>query len=126
VSPPPAATQEKPSAVLASLAALGSNVILYGAFLFHALRVRDRLERLAEKLVPGQVPPAAEAYLALPTPVLAAAVLLLLVGLLIKEVAFDRRATALKLNVAAFAAGLLCFAGFLVFVQRALEGARLR
>lgn len=121
--PPPA---ERPALVVASLAALAADLVATGAFLFHALRVRGRLERLAAGLLPSEVPPAADAYLSTPVPVFAAAFLLVVVGLLVKEVAVERKSVTLRLNLAYLAVAALLFAGFLHFVQGALEQVRLR
>lgn len=120
------AAPESPALVAASLAALAADLAAAGAFLFHALRVRGRLERLAEGLLPAEVPAAAAAFLDTPLPVFVAGFLFVVVGLLVKEVAVERKSLTLKLNLASLAAIAGGFAAFLVLVQGALEEIRLR
>lgn len=124
---PPAVSipDEKPSVILASLVMLGADVVAYGAFLFHALRVRHRLDRIADGLIPAHIPPAADLFLSLPVPVFVAFIMLLIVGLLMKEIACERKSLALKLNIAAFLAAIGLFAAFLVVVQKNLMETRL-
>jgi len=93
--------------ILTSLALLGLAVLALSSFAVHTILSRRRFGRF---FAPGERdwPWTADLLMSTPAPVYAAGFLLLVVGLIVKEVALENRRAALRLNLLALlGAGLL-------------------
>jgi hypothetical protein len=86
--------------ILASLALLGLAVLALCAFAIHTVLSRRRYRRFFEDGL-RDWPWAADLFMSTPAPVYGAAFLLLVVGLIVKEVAFENKRLTLRLNLAA-------------------------
>ena len=102
---PPVAASPSPedrSPVVASLVVLFADVFGYGAFAVHTILSRRRYRPVLDD--PIYAPSAAvDFFIGLPAAVYAAAFILFTVALLMKEVAVERRAVTLRINVVALA-----------------------
>ena len=86
--------------ILASLALLGLAVLALSAIAVHTVLSRRRYGRFFAEGV-RDWPLAADLFISTPAPVYAAAFLLLVVALLVKEVAFESKRLTFRLNLAA-------------------------
>lgn len=93
---------EDRSPVVPSLVILFADILGYGAFAVHTLLSRRRYRPVLDD--PIYVPSTAvEVFVGLPGAVYAAVFILLALGLLMKEVAIERRTVTLRINLAVFA-----------------------
>lgn len=113
--------------ILASLSLLGLAVLAISGFAIHTVLSRRRYGRF---FVEGgrDWPLTADLLMSTPAPVYAAAFLLLVVALLVKEIALENKRAALRINVAALlGTGLLWLAWrwtVVTPVERLLEESR--
>lgn len=105
----PAAAEDR-SPILASVVLLIIDLLGYGAFAVHTVLSRRRYNRFfAEGTYDAPLP--ARLLVETPAPLYAAAFLLLALGMLVKEVAVERKEVTLRINAAALAGlGLLWMA----------------
>lgn len=87
--------------VIPSLIFLGVDVALYGGFAVYTLLARRSLLKIIESRDIRALTPAAELFIATPGSIYAAVFLLFVAGLLVKEVAIDRKEVTLRLNLVA-------------------------
>ncbi len=99
---PPAALRGGPaqdeSPIVASLVFLAADVVAWGGLAVHTVLSRRRFRKFIDE---GNLEFPADLFLGTPGALYAAAFLLLVVGLLVKEVAVERKEVTLALNVAA-------------------------
>lgn len=97
--PPSTATEDR-SPVVPSLVILFADVFGYGAFAVHTILSRRRYRPLLDD--PMFAPSTAvELFVGLPAPVYAAAFILFVIALLMKEVAVERSGVTLRINLVA-------------------------
>ncbi|HYE97885.1 MAG TPA: hypothetical protein VEJ18_03195 [Planctomycetota bacterium] len=97
---PPSPAPEDRSPVVASLVILFADVFGYGAFAVHTVLSRRRYRPVLDDPM-FEPSTAVELFVGLPAPVYAAAFILFAIGLLMKEVAVERRGVTLRVNVLA-------------------------
>ena len=120
----PAVDPDDDPPILASLALLGLAVLSYSGFAIHTVLSR---RRYGPFFAEGERdwPLVADFFMSTPAPVYAAAFLLLVVALLVKEIALENKRAALRINaVALLGAALLWLAWrwtVVIPVERILE-----
>ena len=112
---------EKTSVILVSLVFLVLDFLAYAGLVIHTLLSRRRYVPLAGEGGHPPLTPLQEFFLATPGTLYAAGFLLLIVGLIAKEVALERKSIALKINVAALAGAVGLLAAFFWAVQGPFE-----
>jgi hypothetical protein len=117
--------EEKSSTVIASLLFLAFDVAAYGGIAVHTMLSRRRYVGIAEEMNRDSF--LIDFFVFTPGPIYAAAFLLLVVCLIVKEVAVERKETTLRINLAALIGAVALFLTFLWTVQwpfeeRSLQG----
>ena len=108
---------ESPSAVIGSLVALALDVAVYAGIAWHTLWCRRKYGKFIDEndLVDLSLP--VQFFMMTPGPIYAAGYLLVVIGLILKECAIDRKDVALKINLFALAVAVCLFVTFLYTVQ---------
>jgi hypothetical protein len=108
---------ENPSAVIGSLVVLALDVAVYAGIALHTLLCRRKYGKFIDEndLVDLSLP--VQFFLMTPGPIYAAGYLLVVVGLILKECAIERKEISLKINFFALAVALCLFVTFLYTVQ---------
>jgi hypothetical protein len=109
--------EESPSAVLGSLVALAVDVVVYAGIALHTLLCRRKYGKFIDEneLVDLSLP--VQFFMMTPGPIYAAGFLLVVVGLILKECAIERKEVSLKINLFALAVAVCLFVTFLYTVQ---------
>jgi len=108
---------ENPSAVLGSLVVLTVDVAVYAGIALHTLLCRRKYGKFIDEndLVDLSLP--VQFFMMTPGPIYAAGYLLVVVGLILKECAIERKEVSLKINLFALAVAVCLFVTFLYTVQ---------
>jgi hypothetical protein len=108
---------ENPSAVIGSLIALAVDVAVYAGIAIHTLLCRRKYGKFIDEndLVDLSLP--VQFFLMTPGPIYASGYLLVVVGLILKECAIERKDVSLKINLFALAVAVCLFVTFLYTVQ---------
>ena len=108
---------ENPSAVIGSLVALSINVAVYAGIAVHTMLCRRKYGKFIDDndLVDLSLP--VQFFMLTPGPIYAAGFLLVVVGLILKECAIERKDVSLKINLFALAVAVCLFVTFLWTVQ---------
>ena len=108
---------ENPSVIIASLATLALDVVVYAGIAIHTMLCRRRYGKFIDEkeLVDLSLP--VQFFMLTPGPIYAAGFLLAVVGLILKECAIERKDVALKINLFSLAVAVCLFVTFLWTVQ---------
>jgi len=111
------ARDENPSVIIASLATLTLDVVVYASIAIHTMLCRRKYGKFIDEkeLVDLSLP--VQFFMLTPGPIYAAGFLLTLIGLILKECAIERKDVALKINLFALAVAVCLFVTFLWTVQ---------
>jgi len=116
-TPIPALNDERSSVILGSLALLVADVIVLAGIAIHTMLCRRKYGLLIESMELTDLSLPVQFFLMTPAPIYAAGFLLVVVGLILKECAIDRKAISLRINLFALAAAVCLFITFLWTVQ---------
>lgn len=108
---------ERASVILGSLLLLIVDVLLLAGIAVYTLLCRRRYGRFIGDMEITDFSRPVEFFLMTPAPIYAAGFLLVVVALILKECAIDRKAVALKINLFALAVAVCLFITFLWTVQ---------
>ena len=108
---------ENPSTVIGSLVALALDVAVYAGIALHTMLCRRKYGKFIDEndLVDLSMP--VQFFLMTPGPIYAAGYLLVVIGLILKECAIERKDVSLKINLFALAVAVCLFVTFLYTVQ---------
>jgi hypothetical protein len=115
-SPSLKADEESPP-VFASLFVLVLDVVAYVALLVYTLLSRRPIRGVFEEMEVAR-PALMDLFLFTPTPLYAGAFLLVIAGLIVKEVAIERKRTTLRINLAALIGSFAILALYAASVLR--------
>jgi hypothetical protein len=113
----PRPNDEKASVIFGSLFTLVVNVLAYGAIAVHTLLCRRRYGRFIEGMPTADLPLPVQFFMLSPGPIYAAGFLLVVIALILKECAIERKAVSLQINLFALAAAACLFMTFLRMVH---------
>src|SRR5579862_2357888 len=116
-TPIPALNDERSSVILGSLALLVADVIVLAGIAIHTMLCRRKYGLLIESMELTDLSLPVQFFLMTPAPIYAAGFLLVVVGLILKECAIDRKAVALQINLFVLAVAVCLFITFLWTVQ---------
>ncbi|HZE95523.1 MAG TPA: hypothetical protein VE981_00705 [Planctomycetota bacterium] len=108
---------EKAAVIIGSLVLLIVDVVVFAAIAVHTMLSRRRYGRFIEDMELTDLSLPVQFFMTTPGPIYAAGFLLVVVALILKECAIDRKAVALKINLFALAAAVCLFITFLWTVQ---------
>jgi len=108
---------ENPSVVIASLATLAFDVLVYAGIAVHTMLCRRKYGKYIDVMELTDLSLPVQFFMMTPGPIYAAGFLLTVVGLILKECAIDRKDVALKINLFALAVAAFLFVTFLWTVQ---------
>lgn len=108
---------ENPSVIIGSLVALGLNVLVYAGIAIHTMLCRRKYGKYIDVMELTDLSLPVQFFMMTPGPIYAAGFLLIVVGLILKECAIDRKDVALKINLFALAMAACLFVTFLWTVQ---------
>ena len=108
---------ESPSAIIGSLVVLAVDVAVYAGIALHTMLCRRKYGKFIDEndLVDLSLP--VQFFLMTPGPIYAAGFLLVVIGLILKECAIERKEVSLKINLFALAVAVCLFVTFLYTVQ---------
>lgn len=109
---------DEKSPVLTSLTLLVANLLSYAAATCYVLITRRPIRQRMEDADIERLPLPAQLFLTAPGTIVAAAVLVYLVMLIVKEVAIERRELTLRLNLLSLAIVGVLFATYVILVQK--------
>lgn len=115
------AAAEDRSPVLSSVIVLWADVLGYAAFVVHTVLSRRRYGPFFAEKVYEDPPWAARLLVETPAPLYAGAFLLLALGLLVKELAIERKDVTLRVNVLALAGLALLWFAWITMVSGPCE-----
>ena len=111
------ARDESSAVILGSLVALAVDVLVYAGIAVHTLLCRRRYGKYIDDMELTDLSLPLQFFLMTPGPIYAAGFLLVVVGLILKECAIERKDVALKINLFALAVAAFLFVTFLWTVQ---------
>jgi hypothetical protein len=108
---------ESPSVIIGSLITLGFNVLVYAGIAVHTMLCRRKYGKYIDTMELTDLSLPVQFFMMTPGPIYAAGFLLVVVGLILKECAIDRKDVTLKINLFALALAIFLFVTFLWTVQ---------
>ncbi|MBI3855530.1 MAG: hypothetical protein HY293_07540 [Planctomycetes bacterium] len=111
------ARDESAAVIIGSLVALAIDVLVYAGIAVHTLLCRRRYGKYVDDMELTDLSLPVQFFMMTPGPIYAAGFLLVVVGLILKECAIERKDVALKINLFALALAAFLFVTFLWTVQ---------
>lgn len=108
---------DQSSVIIASLAFLVLDVLVFAGIAVHTMLCRRKYGRLIDQMEITELSLPQDFFLMTPAPIYAAGFLFVVVALILKECAIDRKAVSLKINLFALALAACLFITFLRTVQ---------
>jgi len=108
---------EKPSVIIGSLVLLILDVLVFAGIAVHTLLCRRKYGRYIDEMEFSDLSLPIQFFMLTPGPIYAAGFLLVVVALILKECAIDRKAVSLKINLFGLALAVCLFITFLWTVQ---------
>ncbi len=112
-----APTDERTSVIIGSLVLLIIDVVVFAGIAVHTMLCRRKYGKYIDDMELTDLSLPVQFFMMTPGPVYAAGFLLVVVALILKECAIDRKAVALKINLFALAVAACLFITFLRTVQ---------
>jgi len=109
--------EERSSVILGSLVLLVFDVLVFAGIAVHTMLCRRRYGKYIDDMELTDLSLPVQFFMLTPGPVYAAGFLLVVVALILKECAIDRKIVALKINLFALALAVCLFITFLRTVQ---------
>jgi hypothetical protein len=108
---------EKSSVILGSLVLLIVDVVVFAGIAVHTMLCRRKFGRYIDEMEFNDLSLPIQFFMLTPAPIYAAGFLLIVVALILKECAIDRKEISLKINLFGLALALCLFITFLWTVQ---------
>jgi len=108
---------DQSTVIISSLVFLILDVLVYASLALHTMLCRRKYGRLIDTMEITELSLPQNFFLMTPAPIYAAGFLLVVVALILKECAIDRKAVSLKINLFALAVATCLFITFLRTVQ---------
>jgi hypothetical protein len=108
---------DQSSVIIGSLAFLVLDVLVFAGIAVHTMLCRRKYGRLIDQMEITELSVPQNFFLMTPAPIYAAGFLFVVVALILKECAIDRKAVSLKINLFALALAACLFITFLRTVQ---------
>lgn len=109
--------EEKSSVIVGSLVLLIVDVLVFAGIAVHTMLCRRKYGKYIDEMELTDLSMPVQFFMMTPGPIYAAGFLLIVVALILKECAIDRKIVALKINLFALAAAVCLFITFLRTVQ---------